>query len=149
MGAFITISMQATAARFKASLQQFTKATNDATTTAVQITALNTLGVTRVQTPVDTGALRASWRGPRSRGKYTWSYGTTLPYAPVLEYGLYTRVGPRTTHGGGADLGEGFIIGAGIFSKQAPIGMMRKALAVAKPGLYQRLITAHQRQWGQ
>ena len=144
----ITISLSATAARFHANMHRFSGVTAGLTTNAVRDTALQALAAARAGTPVDTGALRKAWRGPRREATYTYSFGNTQHYAPTLEYGLYTRVGPRTTQGGGATVGD-YVIAPGIFSKQAPVGMLRKALAMAKPGLYQRILTAHQRTWGQ
>lgn len=86
-------------------------------------------------TPVDTGTLRDSW-SPVTRGSeaLTWSVSTDLVYAPVLEYGGYPGVGPKTVALGGGTIGAGFVGNAGIYSTQAPLGWVRRALAHAAPG---------------
>lgn len=98
--------------------------------------------------PVDTGALRANRSAARTTGPLTWQTGYDLPYAPILEYGGYLRVGPKTVALGGGDLGEGFVAGAGIYAKQTPLGWVRKALASQAKPLRRRLATAVQTTWG-
>lgn len=97
--------------------------------------------------PVDTGRLKRSWGPVTRRGRLTWGFGTPFPYAPILEYGGYTRTGPRTVALGGGDLGEGFVAGSGIYSTQAPLGFVRRALAQVAPVLRQRLTEAVARAW--
>lgn len=100
--------------------------------------------------PVDTGALKAN-RSPAvavSRGtRITWSTGYTLPYAGVLEYGGYPGVGPKTVALGGGDLGAGFVGGAGIYSRQAPLGWVRKALAAVRDPFTERVYAAVRQAW--
>lgn len=79
--------------------------------------------------PVDTGRLKASWSPVSPRGPMAYGTGTNVHYAPTLEYGGYTKVGPRTVRLGGAPLGAGFVASSGIYSLQAPLGFVRKALA--------------------
>ena len=93
-----------------------------------------------ITSPVDTGRLRASWPPPTPRGsELIWGTGTTLAYAPTLEYGGYARVGPRTIQLAGGDIGEGFVADEGIYSKQAPLGFVRRALANAAKSYRNRL----------
>lgn len=99
--------------------------------------------------PVDMGRLRRSWPPPTSRGTpLAWGTGTHLHYAPTLEYGGYKGVGPRTVQLGGGDLVAGFVAGAGIYSRQAPLGFVRRALAEAAPQTMLRMQTLLRRQWG-
>ena len=97
--------------------------------------------------PVDTGALKRSWTSPTQRGPLRWATGTDKHYAETLEYGGYSRVGPRTVALGGGDIGEGFVAGAGIYSQQAPLGFVRKALAQATPRLRLRVRTVVPEVW--
>lgn len=99
-------------------------------------------------TPVDTGALRESW-SPVTQGRdaLTWRVSTDLPYAPVLEYGGYPGVGPKTVALGGGTIGAGFLGEAGIYSRQAPLGWVRRALAHAAPGFLQAIGRAVTQTW--
>lgn len=98
-------------------------------------------------TPVDTGRLKRSWSPVTRRARLTWGFGTSLYYAPILEYGGYTRTGPRTVALGGGELGAGFVAGAGIYSTQAPLGFVRKALAQTAPVLRRRIPEVVARAW--
>lgn len=73
-------------------------------------------------TPVDTGALRASWQLQQD-GQFQWRIMTHLPYAVVVEYGLYRGVGEKTIE-----------TGYGIFSRQAPSGAVRISLEKHRRG---------------
>lgn len=83
------------------------------------------------RSPVDTTRLQASWLAPVRAGALAWKIATTVPYAPVLEYGGYPGVGPKTVAvTGSQDLGFGLTPPrSGIYSRQAPHGWVRKALA--------------------
>ena len=98
--------------------------------------------------PVDTGALKRNRRAVQQTGPLTWETGYDLPYAPILEYGAYRGVGPKTVALGGGDLGAEFVAGAGIYSKQAPLGWVRKALVSQAKPLRKRLATAVHAAWG-
>lgn len=69
---------------------------------------------TKIQekSPVDTGELRRSWTLNKIADGYVIS--TPVPYAPILEYGLY----PNPSKGGKGKTINGF-------SKQAPQGFVR------------------------
>ncbi len=66
--------------------------------------------------PYLTGALKRSW-SPLQRNEGGLSFHTDLPYAIVLEQGLYRGVGPRTV-----------MMSSGIFSRQAPEGILEPLL---------------------
>lgn len=98
--------------------------------------------------PVDTGRLKASWSPVSQRGTLAYGFGTQVHYAPTLEYGGYPRVGPRTIRLGGAPLGAGFVAGAGIYSQQAPLGFVRKALAGSVRQFRLRMRNIVRQAWG-
>lgn len=98
--------------------------------------------------PVDTGALKADRSPVTQSDKLTWGTGYSLEYAPILEYGGYRGVGPKTLALGGGDLGAGFVAGAGVYSKQAPLGWVRKSLAVGGQRIKSRVDTIVQKSWG-
>ena len=65
-------------------------------------------------TPFDTGRLKGSWSSVQQDiGTLSYSFSTDVPYATVLEEGLYEFVGPRTV-----------LTSYGIFSRQAPSGIL-------------------------
>lgn len=97
--------------------------------------------------PVDTGDLSRNRLTPYSPAPRVWATGYTLPYAAILEYGGYTRVGPRTAHVAGGNIGAGFAGQAGIYSKQAPLGWVRKALASVEKTFHARVLTAARAAW--
>jgi hypothetical protein len=69
------------------------------------------------RTPVDSGELKGSW-SPVQRTSTGFTFGTDKDYADILEEGRYTSVGPRTV-----------AVSGGIFSRQAPGGMIAPVLA--------------------
>jgi len=64
------------------------------------------------RTPYATGELYRSWSSV-TREEGGFSFSTDVPYAEVLERGLYPGVGPRTVE-----------VEGGIFSRQAPGGIL-------------------------
>jgi hypothetical protein len=102
-------------------LQSVTAAQERAVDRYVAETAVDIEGDIREATPVDTGALRASWHRQRMEAAH-WRIATNLHYAVTVEYGLYARVGPGTVESDG-----------GIYSRKAPAGMMRITLAKHRP----------------
>lgn len=144
----LTLNMVATAARFTSRLRSFRLQVEQQGAQAVRDQAISVQRVIVRTSPVDTGRLRASWTPAQERGNpLTWGTSTHLHYAPTLEYGGYRRQGPRTVYVGGGDLGAGFVAGPGIYSTQAPLGFVRKALAQASPQLQQRIRTVLRRTW--
>lgn len=101
------------------------------------------------KTPVDHGHLRAAWNmslntedyvvTPGQRGNWTLPSNlgsfprvfitNGLPYAAVVEYGLYPGVGPKTVSGSNPSTG------GGVFSRQAPVGMVEVTLTEVQAGL--------------
>jgi hypothetical protein len=70
----------------------------------------------RTRTPVDTGNARQGWRLQLRPGAAVIL--NRVRYVEVLEFGGYRGVGPKTQRGPG-----------GIYSRQAPRGMVRRTLA--------------------
>lgn len=48
----------------------------------------------RAVTPIDTGELVGSWEAEIDKESVAW--GTSVFYAPIVEFGGYPRVGPKT-----------------------------------------------------
>jgi hypothetical protein len=69
------------------------------------------------RTPVLSGETKDSW-SEVERTSTGFTFGTAKEHAPILEEGGYKSVGPRTV-----------AVGGGIFSKQAPGGIMAPILA--------------------
>ena len=94
------------------------RALQDEVTRILRRAAINLWNGITKKTPVDTGRLRNAWHP--SSPVQTYSFGSRLtinnplPYAAVVEFGLYTGLGPKTVANAG-----------GIFSSQAPRGMAR------------------------
>jgi len=97
--------------------------------------------------PIDTRALQKSRTRVHKRGKLRWSTEYPKDYAGVLEFGGYPGVGPRTMKAGPGDLGAGFTARAGVYSKQAPLGWVRKALAQSEAPWHARIYKAVQQGW--
>lgn len=145
----VGLNFGALAASFEAKLTRFQAAVRTGGAQATEDQMRDVHRVIVLTSPVDTGALRNSWSPPTARGSdLIWGTGTPLYYAPVLEYGGYRRVGPRTVQIGGGDLGVGFVAGAGIYSTQAPLGFVRRALAGAAPAYRRRLVNLLQQAFG-
>ncbi len=148
MADIVSISVTASAARFASRLTQLKSYVETQGARAVEAQTRNVRQVVINTSPVDTGALKASWGPVTSRGPLAYGFGTAKDYASTLEYGGYPRVGPRTVRLGGGELGAGFVAGAGIYSQQAPLGFVRKALAAATPQFRLRLQNMLRQGWG-
>lgn len=68
-------------------------------------------------TPYSTGAMKGSWSSVQQTSS-GFTFGNPKDYSVTLEEGLYTRVGPRTV-----------ATGKGIFSRQAPEGVLTPIVA--------------------
>lgn len=108
----------------------------------VRLISLHIFNGVVLKTPVDEGHLRAAWNIslnepafievpgeagqktlPVEMGMFPRVYITNgLPYAAVVEYGLYRGMGPKTKEGTNPTTG------GGIFSRQAPAGMVEVTL---------------------
>ena len=147
-----TSTVDATAARFTSKLGQFATLVQQQGSLVVKTHATGIREAIIRTSPVDTRFLQAHWSPAHQRGDpLTWGISTDVPYAPTLEYGGYHGIGkrmpPRTVRLGGGDLGAGFTAGAGIYSTQAPLGWIRKALAQAQPQYLLRLQNMLREAW--
>lgn len=142
------LHMQSAATKFHAKLQSFQQLLRSNASKAVHDQMIKVRGDIINTTPVDTGNLRAHWSTVRQRSELSWGIGNDRMYAPILEYGGYKRVGPRTIEAGPADLGEGFEAPEGIYSQQAPLGWTRKALVANNAQFRQRILNTVVRTWG-
>lgn len=108
----------------------------------VRLLALHIFSGIVQKTPVDKGYLRAAWNLSLNREEYVTTPGVSgnhnlpsqlglfprvfitngLPYAAVVEYGLYPGIGDKTKQGSNPSTGSG------IFSRQAPKGMVELTL---------------------
>lgn len=72
----------------------------------------------------ETGRLKGSWTRPKKTGKQQWSFYNTQDYAIKLEKGLYDRKMVVATRQDGTP-GRLYLGDGGVFSKQAPGGIVR------------------------
>ena len=142
------MTMTATATRFASRLQGFARRMADDGSKAVQAQAVALRAELVATSPVDTGYLRAHW-SPVTPGSspLAWKVQNSAPYAPILEYGGYRGIGLKTVGLAGGSLGAGFVAGAGIYSRQAPLGFVRRALANTAEPLRVRIRTLLGRAW--
>jgi hypothetical protein len=86
---------------------------------AVTVVSNDLFGHIQMRTPVDTGRLRQGWQIEKTKDGYR--IFNALPYAEVVEFGGYKGVGGKTVSNSG-----------GIYSRQAPTGMVRVSIADIK-----------------
>ena len=79
--------------------------------------------------PVDTGASRAGWQGPTKVGHAHYRLRNDYDYAPVIEYGGYPGVGPKTEKVGSHVLPGGVAVNGGIYPSQRPAAPVRQAIS--------------------
>ena len=140
------VSMQIDVARFNARLHRYIQASGrDADAAVLQITT-DVLADTQESWPVDSGASRAGWWGPRRIGLASYQIGNPYVYAKVLEYGSYTGVGPKTEAHGGTQLAGVGAVAPGIFSTQAH-APLRRALSKNYRAMG-KILKALKQQWG-
>lgn len=144
----LTLNFTATAARFQSRMNRFLQRVDQDGGKATEDQMRSVHSIIVSTSPVDTGDLRAHWGPVTQRGPLTYGTGNDRVYAPTLEYGGYVRVGPKTVGLGGGDLGAGFVAGPGIYSRQAPLGFVRRALADAAPQYQERLRNVLRQTWG-
>lgn len=89
--------------------------------------------------PVDTGVSRAGWQGPFRRGYAHYEVVNNFVYAPVIEFGGYPGVGPKTANLGSELLPGGIQINGGIYPTQRPAAPVRRALSKRQLELTQAL----------
>lgn len=144
----LALNFTATAARFQSRMARFIQRLDQDGGKATEDQMRSVHSVIVSTSPVDTGDLRAHWGPVTQRGPLTYGTGNDRSYATTLEYGGYLRVGPKTVGLGGGDLGAGFVAGAGVYSRQAPLGFVRRALADAAPQYSERLQNTLRQLWG-
>ena len=100
-------------------IQQMLQAVPEMAELAIEDAAKTLRNLVIGRSPVypGSGALKRSWSNVQ-RTSTGFTFGTNRDYAEILEEGLYTRVGPRTVQ-----------VGEGIFSRQAPGGIIAPLLA--------------------
>ncbi len=101
--------------------------------------AAEVLADTKVGWPVDTGASRAAWVGPRRIDTLTYQLSNPFRYASVIEYGGYRGVGPKTVATGGETLQGSITVNRGIYPRQRPAAPLRRALSKAYGRMSQAL----------
>ena len=145
----ISINAGAMAAKFESRMRTIGQKVREGGSKAVQSQAKSLRQVIVNTTPVDTERLKGSWSQATQFGdELTWQVSTDVPYATILEYGGYRNPGPRTARLGGRDLGAGFIAGPGVYSLQAPLGWVRRALAGTVAPFRLRLREVLRQAWG-
>ena len=136
-------------ARFNARLRQFVTAHERGADRVVFETAVQVLGDTQATWPVDSGASRAGWYGPRKVGPAHYQIGNPFRYALTIEYGGWNSPGPKTERRAGERLTGDFQINPGVYARQSPSAPLRRALAKNYGEMTQKLKALHQQQWGQ
>ena len=105
-------------------------------------------------TPVDEGDLQASWSPPSRMGPLHYLVAeSNAVQVYAIEYGSipgnhpWPSPGPRTQIGGGR-IGEGFTDAApNVYSTQAPLGVVRRALAKQAPQFRKLVLEAVSKGW--
>lgn len=88
------------------------------------------------KTPVDTGRARASWQ-LQPIDRFSWRIvSESTSYIHILEYGFFKGVGPKTVQ-----------TGEGIFSSQAPAGMVRITIMELEKEFQRDLANAVETGW--
>ena len=135
-------------ARFNARIHRYVQASGRDADAAVLDVALNILDDTQSNWPVDSGESRASWIGPTRVGPGSYQLSNHTPQSPVIEYGAFRGLGPKTVQFGGATLPGGQQINAGIYSSQVPAAPLRRALSKNYLRMGQMLKAAMKKNWG-
>ena len=146
----LTLNFTGITARFTSDMRTYAQRVQTEGAQATHVQMADVRQVVIATTPVDTGFLQAHW-GPvedvSAGSMIAYRIQNPTTYGPIVEYGGYRGVGPRTIAVGGGDLGAGFHAGGGIYSQQAPLGWVRKALARAWPQYHVRLRMVLKQAW--
>lgn len=144
-----TVEIRFDTAQFARTLRAYAERVGRSVDDVVRESATRIRAEIVARSPVETTRLQSSWLAPVRAGALAWKIATTVPYAPVLEYGGYPGVGPKTVAvAGSQNLGWGLTPpGSGIYSQQAPYGWVRKALANEGNRLLQGIGSALQHEW--
>jgi len=81
--------------------------------------------------PVDTGASRAGWQGPIRVAYAHYEVVNNFDYAPIIEFGGYPGVGPKTVLITATTLPGGIPVAGGIFPSQVAHAPVRRAISAA------------------
>lgn len=72
---------------------------------------------------------RDAWEGPIKVGHAHYRLTNPYVYAPVIEYGGYPGVGPKTERVGAQVLPGGIAVNGGIYPSQRPAAPVRQAMS--------------------
>lgn len=90
--------------------------------------------------PIDTRASRAGWQGPTKVGHAHYRLRNDYDYAPTIEYGGYTGVGPKTEKVGSHVLPGGVAVNAGIYPSQRPAAPVRRGISKRTLPLHEAVV---------
>ena len=144
----ISINAGAMAAKFESRMRTVADKMRELGNKATHDQMVSTRQIIINTTPVDTGDLQAAWSPVGAAGDLAYQVTNATLYGPILEYGGYRKAGPRTVQLGGGDLGLGFVAAGGVYSRQAPLGFVRKALVASWQPWNLRLRNALSLAWG-
>jgi hypothetical protein len=116
--------------QFAARLQRYVNQFPGQAEETVAKVALRVLADIKIGWPVDTGASRAAWVGPRKVAPLAYQLSNAFVYAKVIEYGAF-GLGPKTVPAGGETLPGSITVNRGIYARQRPAAPVRRALAKA------------------
>ena len=142
------ITLHLDTARFNARLREFVTAVERGADRVVFATAVEVLGDTQVDWPVDSGISRAGWWGPKKIREAEYQIGNPFRRSLVIEYGGWPNPGPKTERRAGERLTGGFQINPGVYARQSPSAPLRRALAKNYGRMTQELQKLHREQWG-
>lgn len=115
------------------SLSQFIKAFGSKLAEAMDELARDQAGKLRddivVGWPVEKGASRAGWEGPTQVAFAHYRVSNNYVYSPVIEYGGYPGVGPKTEEVSAHELPGGIDVNQGIYPTQRPAAPVRRAIS--------------------
>ena len=129
-------------------LAQFLATTTQDTKRIVFEVAAQVLGDTQAGWPVDTGASRAGWAGPRQVAPLAYQISNPFRYSSTIEYGGCNSPGAKTEYFAGELLDGTIQINPGVYSRQVPAAPLRRALAKSYGEISQRIAESHQQRWG-
>ena len=142
------MDVQLDTARLAQRLAQFLATTTEDAERIVAGVALQVLADTQAGWPVDSGASRAGWAGPRQMAPLAYQISNSFRYAPIIEYGGCVSPGAKTEYFPGELLDGTIQINPGVYSRQVPAAPLRRALAKSYGEISQRIAESHAQQWG-
>ena len=133
---------------FERNIQAFIRRNEQATDRIVLKVASNVLASIQEGWPVDTGVSRAAWRGPVRIASARYRLSNPVRYAPVIEYGGYPGIGPKTERIGPVTFPGGLRVGSGIYPTQRPHAPVRRALSRHRRDIRNEIQQEMDRTWG-